>query len=234
MERGIKFDLTNTVFRDYEIRLIDQLQLFQCLDLSNVATEEMCKDKNIPLDGPDYRTQLLDMLSKVKIMSCRQNILHQRMHDFLLCVPNQWLHKKAIDLEESAHEPRAILVPKLLRKMTTTAQTDLIQNEDISELNTIRLGIKYAPMDDFPAKISFLENIVSGQHDDTKLSNMCIHSIIGMAVIRSIKDACGGDIGLLTSMFEEKRKIIREQLAIVLPKFKGLREYVDVLYRSGP
>ena len=62
------------------------------------------------------------------------------------------------------------------------------------------------------------------RHDDTKLSNMCIHSIIGMDTIRSVKDACGGNIGLLTSMFEEKRKIIREQLAIVLPKFQKAYE----------
>jgi hypothetical protein len=190
LRRGIKFPLDDPVFRDYESRLIRQLQFSRGLELYHVATEDMCKDM---LDGSEYQQQLIDMLKKADRQSYRQQILKEKLHKFLFCVPSEWLYTQAQRFKISVFTPQ-ILVPQLLDAMTTATelhqlQANLFQNADVSELNIMRLCLQHAPGDDLSAKISCLQNIDSGQ--DKKWLNMCITDIKGRERTRKTRGLTG-------------------------------------------
>eukprot|EP01047_Picozoa_sp_COSAG01_P014259 COSAG01_NODE_691_length_14217_cov_7.862658_5_plen_459_part_00 len=221
LRRGIKFPLDDPVFRDYESRLIRQLQFSRGLELYHVATEDMCKDIR---DGPEYHQQLLDMLQKAQSKSRCQQIFEDKLNQFLLCVPSEWLYTQAQCFKISVFTP-LILVPQLLRAMTTATELDQIQaslfrNADVSDVNIMRLCLQYAPGDNLSAKISCLQNIDSGQ--DKKWLNMCITDIVGAAVIENLSRTCDGD--MLASVFQEIQRTFCEKLVSVLPQFQTAYE----------
>jgi hypothetical protein len=197
LKRGIEFPLDDPVFRDYESRLIDQLQISRGLELHRVATEDMCKDIR---DGPEYHQQLLDMLQKAQSKSRCQQIFEDKLNQFLLCVPSDWLYTQAQRFKILEFNRQSI-VPQLLRAMTTATELDKIQaslfrNADVSDVNIMRLCLQYAPGDDLSAKIGALKDINPSQPN--KCLHLCISDILGAAVIKNLNRTCHGDLHLLT------------------------------------